>query len=576
VWYKNLKIKTKLLLSFSVLIVVLGAVSLVANHTITKFDKDIESLYSDRLVPTQLLAIVHSNFLDSKFLINEVIHSTEGDLDEAERLEKIDRILSLSSENDEHIKKYESTKLTDKEAKLIADYKKSISSYRDSIKSILDDVKEGNIDQAIKDYELSSDSRNGVQNSIYELVMLNNQVAQELKEQVDFESAASKRVMNILSIAGVLLSLAFAAVVTIIISRGIKIVSDKSDELADSDFSKEIPEKDLQAKDEIGLLLNNFNNMIVSLRNLIRVVQMSASDVSASSEELSATVEEVSAQTETVNQSIQEITSSMEETSASVEEINATVNSITELAQNLNQESNHGKEKAKDIEVRASKMLAEAYKSREHAHSVYVERNQRIKDSIEKGKVVEEIITMADSINKISDQINLLALNAAIEAARAGEHGKGFAVVADEVRKLAESSSETVNGIHSLVNDVKDSFEELSSSSIGILDFIENEVISDYERLEETGKQYVADSEYVLGTVTNFSDHAEHIFEAVEDINGAMDALSAAIEEVTASSTEIAASVSDISHAVNEVSKVADEQAQKSEELNREAAVFKL
>jgi methyl-accepting chemotaxis protein len=71
------------------------------------------------------------------------------------------------------------------------------------------------------------------------------------------------------------------------------------------------------------------------------------------------------------------------------------------------------------------------------------------------GKKSQQIGSILDIIDELSEQTNILAINATIEAAGAGEHGRRFAVVADEIRKLADRVGGSTKNVRTLIEDIR-------------------------------------------------------------------------------------------------------------------------
>jgi len=324
----------------------------------------------------------------------------------------------------------------------------------------------------------------------------------------------------------------------------------------------------ITTKDEIGSLSKSFNIMITHIKNLIQEVHQNSEEVCGSSEKLSASVEEISTQTTKVSCNVQEIASAMEETSASVQQVTASSNEIATALKALLYKADQSNEAVREIRKRAVEMKKGAEASNHMAHQIYNEKQNEMALAIEEGKVVSEIKNMANSISAISKQTNLLALNASIEAARAGEYGKGFAVVAEEVGQLAKQSSETVKGIEESIKQVQQAFNNLSNTSTGILEFIENKVINDYQMLVHTGMQYLEDAESVGNLISDFVNSSDQVVRTVNEVNHSIEHVAATVEEVTASLQEISLNTNQTSKEIKEVAKIAEEQASKAKGLN--------
>lgn len=258
----------------------------------------------------------------------------------------------------------------------------------------------------------------------------------------------------------------------------------------------------------------------------------------------------------------QQLSAGMEETAASSEEITAAISEINTSVSTITSRVKSGAEISGQITKRANTLKIDAVESTKNTKAIYDNVKVKMEEAIKESNAITQISVLADTILSITSQTNLLALNAAIEAARAGEAGKGFAVVADEIRKLAEQSSVTAAGIQGIVKNVYSSVGNMKENSESILNFVDQNVLKDYEKLTKVSEQYNSDAEYINNLMAEFETSAGQLDVAVSSISTAMNEVAATVNESAKGVQDIAEKTTEIVDKTVSETKLADENSQ--------------
>ncbi len=566
---KNVSIRVKLTASFLIILVFVISTGIIASSSVYSVSKNGEDMYSYNLKSIDMLHQIKENNIQVKAYLLEAVYAQ--DFQTTNKV--VPLINNLNTKNKLLMAGYEQNLLKADNKKAWEAYKDELTKYSTSRDEIIKFVSQGNNAMAkglLEDFEAS---RVTMQDQLDKLVGSNQKVA-ENKNKENKSSVAKVSFSTIMiTVVGGIVAIGLGLIISLYITRNLKKGLQFAKALENGDLTYKVHFK---SNDEFGKLLQSMGIAQERMRDTVSNIMERTMEVAASSQELSAAIEEVSTTFTSINENTENIVNGILDVNSATEELTATIDQVNSGVTQLATSSSDGNMHSIEIKNRAVSIKENGLKSKELADSLYDEKEEKIQQSIEKSKVVEEISIIASSIASIAEQTNLLSLNAAIEAARAGEHGRGFAVVADEIRSLAEQSSNYVKDIAELVNKVISSVNDLAENSRDVLHFVDNRVREDYDLLIQTGESYENDAIYVNGLSQDTASMSEELNASTEEISSVVQSIASNMEGTAQSSEEILKRMETTSRSIDEMSRMAQNQAMIAESLNKAVSVFKV
>jgi methyl-accepting chemotaxis protein len=192
---------------------------------------------------------------------------------------------------------------------------------------------------------------------------------------------------------------------------------------------------------QLDALGDNLNRMVESLGDMSRQVSEATSSMGAATSEILAAVSQHTA-------SAAEQSSAISQTAVTVEEVRASAEQAARRAQEVATQAETSAQVSDEGTTTVERLVGGINEIRDKVQEI-------ARNILALSQQTQLVGDITSTVNDLADQSNMLALNAAIEAAKAGEQGKGFAVVAAEVRNLAEQSKQATAQAQTILTEIQ-------------------------------------------------------------------------------------------------------------------------
>lgn len=260
-----------------------------------------------------------------------------------------------------------------------------------------------------------------------------------------------RMIMVIISAVSILLLCLVIERVTHVVISPVKKLTEVITAMTDGDFTVTVNSK---GRDEIAVMSRSVERFIHSMKEMISSMGNISSRLGAQAD----TSDNMSRQMETAasiqSESMGELNSTVDQLSLSVYEIAENATKLAGVVADTKEDSDHVERKMQETVEVSKKGRQDMERVGKELENIRVSIHN-LEEAVNKvGTASGEIVAIVQLIGNIAEETNLLSLNASIEAARAGEAGRGFAVVASEIGKLANNSTDSVEHISKLIEEV--------------------------------------------------------------------------------------------------------------------------
>lgn len=400
-----------------------------------------------------------------------------------------------------------------------------------------------------------------------------NNASTALYSQFTLSDRANIIIFAILIATGIIIILAILKIVRPLQSANgqlSKIISDIDS--SKGDLTSRI---NINSHDEVGELVDGINLFIEKLQEIMKRIRSHSENILVSSKEIADKINESGNNTNEVSATMDEIAAAMQEISATVEELSSGSENIFESIIHLTDKINDGNVLTKDIQSRSLNYKTEIENEKTNAVAIINEIKNTLEQSIENSKESAQIQSLTENILQIASQTNLLSLNASIEATHAGEAGKGFSVVAAQISELAESSRTIAKNIQEISTLVTESVTGLSSNSKKLLEFVNNDVLTDYDKFVAISDNYYNDAVNVNNILEEFTNGTSALKTTMSEMNHGINDISTTIEESANGTNDISSRIRNIASSVEAIKSQTAENQSIGNELKKNVEVFK-